>query len=242
MYCPSLVEKKETHKLNSEKSQEKPRTVAGYSRDNPVNICVSVSIGFFWDLFTRKQALFFFSESLPRISRHRHANCLTVWCALGQIINRYGLKVRYDELGESPALILPRHWTVVHVTHNLVAVAHHSMFQERKSSPKRKFLAGYPCGHPAKNFGQALQILENKHFGTDIPRGRPRKKLRSEKLRADFPFPNVTLEKTTEISGSSERGRCRRGRSEIPNFPVNCSCAKSERKTKGQQLKGKIVS
>ena len=49
--------------------------------------------------------------------------------------------------------------------------------QERKFSPKRKFLAGYPCGHPAKNFGQALQILEkkNKHFGTDIPRGRPRK-------------------------------------------------------------------
>ena len=61
--------------------------------------------------------------------------------------------------------------------------------QERKFSPKRKFLAGYPCGHPAKNFGQAIQILEkNKHFGTDIPRGRPSKKLRSEKLRANFPF------------------------------------------------------
>ena len=45
--------------------------------------------------------------------------------------------------------------------------------QERKFSPKRKFLAGYPCGHPAKNFGQGLQILENKHFGTDIPHGRP---------------------------------------------------------------------
>ena len=28
----------------------------------------------------------------------------------------------------------------------------------------------------AKNFGQALQILEkNEHFGTNIPRGRPRK-------------------------------------------------------------------
>ena len=45
--------------------------------------------------------------------------------------------------------------------------------QERKFSPKRKFSARHPCGHPAKNFGQALQILENKHFGTDIPRGRP---------------------------------------------------------------------
>ena len=36
--------------------------------------------------------------------------------------------------------------------------------QERKFSPKRKFLAGYPCGHPAKNFGQALQILEKEAF------------------------------------------------------------------------------
>ena len=45
--------------------------------------------------------------------------------------------------------------------------------QERKISPKRKFWGRYPCGHPAKNFGQALQILENKHFGTDILRGRP---------------------------------------------------------------------
>ena len=31
--------------------------------------------------------------------------------------------------------------------------------QEQKFSPKkRKFLAGYPCGHPAKNFGQPLQM------------------------------------------------------------------------------------
>ena len=34
--------------------------------------------------------------------------------------------------------------------------------QKRKISPKRKFSAGRPCGHPAKNFGQALQILEKK--------------------------------------------------------------------------------
>ena len=46
--------------------------------------------------------------------------------------------------------------------------------QERKFRPKRKFWAGYPCGLPARNFGQALQILEkNKHFHTDIPCGRP---------------------------------------------------------------------
>ena len=29
-----------------------------------------------------------------------------------------------------------------------------SIFSETKFSPKRKFLAGHPCGHPAKNFGQ----------------------------------------------------------------------------------------
>ena len=32
-------------------------------------------------------------------------------------------------------------------------------YQKRKISPKRKLLAGFPCGHPAKNFSQALQIL-----------------------------------------------------------------------------------
>ena len=44
--------------------------------------------------------------------------------------------------------------------------------RSEKSAPKRKFRGGYPCGHPGENFGQALQILEKKHFGTDIPRGR----------------------------------------------------------------------
>ena len=36
---------------------------------------------------------------------------------------------------------------------------------------------GWYCGHPAKNFGQALQTSgkKKKHFGTDIPRGRPRR-------------------------------------------------------------------
>ena len=33
---------------------------------------------------------------------------------------------------------------------------------ERTISPKRKFLAGRPGGHPAKNFRQALQILEKE--------------------------------------------------------------------------------
>ena len=68
--------------------------------------------------------------------------------------------------------------------------SHVPLVQERKFSPKRKFLAGYPCGHPAKNFGQALQILEKKQaFRNGHPARTSMKKLRSEKLRADFPFP-----------------------------------------------------
>ena len=60
--------------------------------------------------------------------------------------------------------------------------------QERKFSPKRKFLAGYPCGHPAKNFGQVLQMLEKQAFWNGHPARTSTKKLRSKKLRADFPF------------------------------------------------------
>ena len=46
-------------------------------------------------------------------------------------------------------------------------------FRNEKISPKRKFWGGYPCGHPAENFGQASKSWKKKHFGTDIPRGRP---------------------------------------------------------------------
>ena len=63
------------------------------------------------------------------------------------------------------------------------------LFQERKISPKRKFWPGYPCGHPAKNFGQALQILEKQAFWDGHPAWTSMKKLRSEKLRADFFVP-----------------------------------------------------
>ena len=83
------------------------------------------------------------------------------------------------------------------------------VFQERKSSPKSKFWGrisgGRPRGYPrwmsdGKNFGHALEILKkNKHFGADIhdPKARTSmtpggfKKLRSEKLRAEFSFPSV---------------------------------------------------
>ena len=62
--------------------------------------------------------------------------------------------------------------------------------QERKFSPKRKFWAGYPCGHPAKNFGQAIQILEKTSTLAWTSRARTSmKKLRPEKFRADFSFP-----------------------------------------------------
>ena len=65
-----------------------------------------------------------------------------------------------------------------------------SISRERKISPKRKFWGGYPCGHPAANFGQALQILEKEAFWSGHPARTSMKKLRSEKLRADFLFPN----------------------------------------------------
>ena len=54
-------------------------------------------------------------------------------------------------------------------------------------------MAGYPCGHPAKNFGQALDPDpgKNKHLGNGHSARTSMKKLRSEKLRADFPFPNL---------------------------------------------------
>ena len=61
--------------------------------------------------------------------------------------------------------------------------------QEQKVSPKRKFWGGYPRGHPAENFGQALQILEKEAFWHGHPARTSMKNLRSEKLRADVSFP-----------------------------------------------------
>ena len=42
---------------------------------------------------------------------------------------------------------------------------------------------------PPKTSVRPSKSWKHKHFGADIPRGRPWKKLRSEKLRADFSFP-----------------------------------------------------
>ena len=79
---------------------------------------------------------------------------------------------------------------MTHVTHAVLLGPDGSRrWLERKFSPKRKFWAGYPCGHPAKNFGQTLQILEKQAFLHGHPARTSMKKLRSEKLRADFSFP-----------------------------------------------------
>ena len=65
-----------------------------------------------------------------------------------------------------------------------------SVFIRNENSAQRpKFSAGRPCGHPAKNFGQALQILEKQAFRHGHAARTSTKKLRSEKLRADFSFP-----------------------------------------------------
>ena len=66
-------------------------------------------------------------------------------------------------------------------------------FQEREFSPMRKFWAGHPCEHPAKNFGQALQILEKQAFRNGHPTRTSMTRLRSEKLRADFSFPKICV-------------------------------------------------
>ena len=68
----------------------------------------------------------------------------------------------------------------------------------KKISPKRKFSAGYPCGHPAKNFGQALQILGKLAFWHGHAAQTSTKKLRSEKLRADFSLPKIAQKTKSE--------------------------------------------
>ena len=74
-----------------------------------------------------------------------------------------------------------------------------------KIQPKEEVLAGYPCGHPAKNFGQALQILEKEAFRHRHPARTSTKKLRSEKLRADFSYPiNAALAKNAALVLSSK--------------------------------------
>ena len=79
-------------------------------------------------------------------------------------------------------------------------------FQERKSSPKSKFWGrisgGRPRGYPGGRQGAKTSVKPSKswkikHFGADVHEPKARtsmtrgvfKKLRSEKLRAEFSFP-----------------------------------------------------
>ena len=54
-----------------------------------------------------------------------------------------------------------------------------------------------PLRHPVKNFGQALRFLEKQALWRGHPARTSMTKLRSEKLRADFSFPNFFLGKKT---------------------------------------------
>ena len=73
--------------------------------------------------------------------------------------------------------------------------------QKQKTSPKREFSARRPCRHPAKNFGQALQILEKEDFGMDMPRGRPRK---------NFSLKNFGLISVPCTLGALQKARLRK--------------------------------
>ena len=79
-----------------------------------------------------------------------------------------------------------------------------SFIRNEKSAQRPKFSAGRPCGHPAKNFGQALQILEKQACRHGHAARTSTKKLRSEKLRADFSFPiSGKLKKAVAVSGEN---------------------------------------
>ena len=76
--------------------------------------------------------------------------------------------------------------------------------RNEKSAQRPKFSAGRPCGHPAKNFGQALQILEKQAFWHGHAARTSTEKPRSEKLRAEFSYPIETQE--TPQNGKNVHG------------------------------------
>ena len=85
--------------------------------------------------------------------------CVALLC-LNQAVKQDGDNLQWADqtcrsmLGRERALYSPIRLFVPAVWHA------HPKFQKRKISPKRKFSAGRPCGHPAKDFGQALQVLD----------------------------------------------------------------------------------
>ena len=106
-------------------------------------------------------------------------------------------------------------------------------FQERKISPKRKFWGRTSRGHPgvihadipAQNFGQGGQNPGKKKQafwrghpwpeGADVhdPKGFP-KKLRSEKLRAEFSFTNVCQRRRNDDKNNFWEVESKRGSAE----------------------------
>ena len=94
---------------------------------------------------------------------------------------------------KTPFAPSPKHswafWLFRHL-YQASGVAIH-VYQKRKFSPKRKFLAGYPCGHPAKNFGQALQMLEKTSILGRTTRADVHEKTSVWKTSTDFSFPSV---------------------------------------------------
>ena len=107
-----------------------------------------------------------------------------------------GLALAGVELSRLPFFSVASKVVSLSLSLSLSAFPARDTIQERKFSPKRKFWAGHPCGRPAKNFGQALQILEKQAFRNGHPTRTSMKKLRSEKLRAAFSFPNHRDPKT----------------------------------------------
>ena len=66
---------------------------------------------------------------------------------------------------------------------------HLHFFSNEKSAQRGNFGADIPADIRPKASVKPSKSWKQKHFGTDIPRRRPWKKLRSEKPRADFCFP-----------------------------------------------------
>ena len=63
-------------------------------------------------------------------------------------------------------------------------------FTEQKGSEKEgSFRPDVPADIRPKTSVRPSKSWKNKHFGTDMPRGRPRKNFGLKKLRADFSFP-----------------------------------------------------
>ena len=85
--------------------------------------------------------------------------------------------------------------------------------RNEKSAQRGSFRPDVPADIRPKNFGQALQVLEKQAFWHGHPARTSMKKLRSEKLRADFSFPI----KSASLKSTAPRKEARRWK---VGFPV----------------------